>query len=87
MAHDFGVIENDRHRIETELRGPVRYDIRAELFLYLKLLGVGAFRLLSRPVLFTFAMSTSFSSGINEINKKADFLYTILKLSNQIIIL
>ena len=79
MAHDFGVIENDRHRIETELRGPVRYDIRAELFLYLKLLGVGAFLL--------FAMSTSFSSGINEINKKADFLYTILKLSNQIIIL
>lgn len=54
MAHDFGVIENDRHRIETELRGPVRYDIRAELFLYLKLLGVRAFRLLSRPALFTF---------------------------------
>ena len=54
MAHDFGVIENDRHRIETELRGPVRYDIRAELFLYLKLLGVGAFRLLSRSALFTF---------------------------------
>lgn len=54
MAHDFGVIENDRHRIETELRGPVRYDIRAELFLYLKLLGIGAFRLLSRPALFTF---------------------------------
>ena len=43
MAHDLGVIENDRHRVEAELRGPVRYDIRAELFLHLKLLGVGAF--------------------------------------------
>ena len=43
MAHDLGVIEDNSHCVEAELRGPVRYDIRAELFLHLKRLGVGAF--------------------------------------------